>query len=68
MHNEALAVDPRCVATLFGLYPFLLKLYPDGGCRGAGFQNALQTILKRVSVEIVKRSDHTQRFMVLPER
>jgi transposase len=29
---------------------------------------ALQTILKRVSVEIVKRSDQAQRFILLPKR
>src|SRR5262245_22858797 len=51
------------MATLFSLYPFLLKLYAD-----AGFQNALRTILKRVNVEIVKRSDQAQRFVVLPKR
>ena len=56
------------MATLFGLYPFLLKLYADGGYQGAGFQNALRTILKRVNVEIVKRSDQAQRFVVLPKR
>jgi hypothetical protein len=39
------------MATLFRLYPFLLKLC---GYQGAGFQNALRTILKRVNVEIVK--------------
>ena len=32
------------MAALFGLYPFLLKLYADG----AGFQGALRTSLKRV--------------------
>jgi transposase len=56
------------MATLFSLYPFLLKLYGDGGYQGAGFQNALRTILKRVNVEIVKRSDQAQRFVVLPKR
>src|SRR5262249_1439895 len=56
------------MATLFSLYPFLLKLYADGGHQGAGFQNALRTILKRVNVEIVKRSDQAQRFVVLPKR
>jgi transposase len=56
------------MATLFGLYPFLLKLYADGGYQGAGFQDALGTILKRVNVEIVKRSDQAQRFVVLPKR
>lgn len=56
------------MATLFSLYPFLLNLYADGGYQGAGFQNALRTILKRVNVEIVKRSDQAQRFVVLPKR
>jgi transposase len=56
------------MATLFGLYPFLLKLYADGGYQGAGFQDALRTVLKRVNVEIVKRSDQAQRFVVLPKR
>jgi transposase len=56
------------MATLFGLHPFLLKLYADGGYQGAQFQNALGAILKRVNVEIVKRSDQAQRFVVLPKR
>ena len=56
------------MATLFGLYPFLLKLYADGGYQGAKFQNALQTILSRVNIEIVKRSDQARRFVVLPKR
>ena len=56
------------MATLFGLHPFLLKLYADGGYQGAGFQSALQTILSRVNVEIVKRSDQAHRFVVLPKR
>jgi transposase len=56
------------MATLFGLYPFLLSLYADGGYQGAGFQGALRTILKRVNVEIVKRSDQARRFVVLPKR
>ena len=56
------------MATLFGLYPFLLKLYADGGYQGARFQDALGAILKRVNVEIVKRSDQAQRFVVLPKR
>ena len=36
------------MATLFGLHPFLLKLYADGGYQGAQFQDALGAILKRV--------------------
>jgi transposase len=56
------------MATLFGLYPFLLKLYADGGYQGAQFQAAFAATLKRVNVEIVKRSDQAQRFVVLPKR
>ncbi len=56
------------MATLFGLYPFLLKLYAEGGYQGAAFQGALRNILKRANVEIVKRSDQAGRFVVLPKR
>jgi transposase len=56
------------MATLFGLYPFLLKLYADGGYQGAGFQDALRAVLKGVNIETVKRSDQAERFVVLPKR
>jgi hypothetical protein len=44
------------MATLFGLYPFLLKLYADGGYQGPQFQGGLRRIMRQVDVEIVKRS------------
>ncbi len=56
------------MATLFGLYPFLLKLYADGGYRGPEFQNALRKIMAQVNIEIVKRSDQAKAFVVLPKR
>ncbi len=56
------------MATLFGAFPFLLKLYADGGYQGEGFQNALRSVLERVNVEIVKRSDQVHHFVVLPKR
>jgi len=56
------------MATLFGLYPFLLKLYADSGYRGEAFQEGLRRVLKRVNLEIVKRSDQAYRFVVLPKR
>jgi transposase len=56
------------MATLFGLYPFLLNLYADGGYRGRKFRAAAKRILKRVNVEIVKRSDRAKGFIVLPKR
>jgi transposase len=56
------------MATLFGLYPFLLKLFADGGYQGPVFQKAMTTIMAQVNVEIVKRSDQVKGFVVLPKR
>ena len=56
------------MATLFGLFPFLRKLYADGGYQGPVFQKALDRVLRRIDVEIVKRSDRAQGFLVLPKR
>ena len=56
------------MATLFGLYPFLLRLYADGGYQGPQFQGALLGVMRDVDVEIVKRSDATKGFAVLPKR
>ena len=56
------------MATLFGLYPFLLKLYADGGYQGPQFKAALQRVLRKVNLEIVKRFDTAKTFTVLPKR
>src|SRR5690349_9449400 len=56
------------LATLFGMYPFLKKLFADGGYQGPDFQKALAKILPQLETEIVKRSDRTQGFVVLPRR
>jgi transposase len=56
------------MATLFGLYPFLLKLYADGGYQGPAFQTGLRRVCREIQVEIVKRSDQTAGFTVLPKR
>ena len=56
------------MATLFGLYPFLLRLYADGGYQGPLFRRAMAKIMAQVNVEIVKRSDHAKGFIVLPKR
>ena len=56
------------MATMFGLYPLLMKLYADGGYQGPLFRRAVAKILARVNVEIVKRSDHAKGFVVLPKR
>ena len=56
------------MATLFGLYPFLLRLYADGGYQGPVFRNAVKAAMEGLNVEIVKRSDRAKGFVVLPKR
>ena len=56
------------MATLFGLFPFLRKLYADGGYQGPVFKKALKRVLRQVDLQIVKRSDHARGFHVLPQR
>jgi len=56
------------MATLFGAFPFLLKLYADGGYQGPQFQGAVGKVLAKVNVEIVKRRDQAKGFVVLPKR
>ncbi|WP_374900892.1 IS5 family transposase, partial [Brucella endophytica] len=56
------------MATLFGRYPFLLKLYADGGYQGPQFQKSLKKAIAQVNVEIVKRSDQAKGFVLLPRR
>jgi transposase len=56
------------MASLFGLYPCLLRLYADGGYQGPQFQAGLRRVLRQIEVEIVKRSDRAKGFTVLPRR
>jgi transposase len=56
------------LATLFGLYPFLRKLFADSAYQGPVFEGALANILPRLDIEIVKRSDQAKGFVVLPRR
>ena len=56
------------MATLFALYPFLLKLYADGGDQGPAFQAGVRRVCRSVEVEIVKRSDTARGFVLLPKR
>jgi hypothetical protein len=44
-------------------FPFLIKLYADGGYRGPEFQSAMKRILARVNVEIVKRLGQATGFV-----
>lgn len=56
------------MASLFGLFPFLLKLFADGGYQGEKFQSGLKADMAHVHVEIVTRSDQAKGFLVLPKR
>ncbi len=56
------------IATMFGMYPFLLKLYADGGYQGPLFRTAVKKVLAQVNIEIVKRSDRAKGFVLLPRR
>ncbi len=56
------------MATLFGLFPFLRKLYADGGYQGPVFRQAMKWIPRQIDLEIVKRSDHAKGFQILPKR
>jgi transposase len=56
------------LATLFGQFPFLQKLFADSAYQGPIFGNALAKILPRVETEIVKRPDQAKGFVQLPKR
>jgi transposase len=56
------------LATLFGLFPFLAKLFADSAYEGPIFRTALASILPHLKTEIVKRSEHMKGFTVLPKR
>ena len=55
------------MSSLFGLFPFLLKLYADSGYQGPKFQQGVAEVCRLVNVEIVKRSD-AGKFVVLAKR
>jgi hypothetical protein len=45
------------MAMLFGLYPFLMKLYADAGYQGPRFQQGVALACREVNIEIVRRCD-----------
>jgi putative transposase len=56
------------LSTLFGMFPFLEKLFGDSGYQGPKFRDALASILPNIEIEIVRRSDAAKGFVVLPKR
>jgi transposase len=56
------------MAALLKEHPLLQKLYADGGYQGPKFRQALSRIMRKIKLEIVKRSDTASTFVVLPRR
>ena len=56
------------LSTLFGTYPFLVKLFADAGYQGTKFADAVAKHLPHLTIEIVKRSEQAKGFVVLPMR
>jgi transposase len=56
------------LSTLFGLFPFLEKLFADSAYQGPVFHTALASVLPNLETEIVKRSDVAKGFVALPKR
>ena len=56
------------LSTLFGMFPFLQKLFADGGYQGPQFANAVVKSLPALEIEIVKRSDAAVGFQIMPKR
>ena len=55
-------------ATMFGMHPFLQKLFADAAYQGPEFRANLARVSPRIETEIVKRSDRASGFEVLPRR
>ena len=56
------------LATLFGRFPFLEKLFADSAYQGPIFADGLAEILPYLKTEIIKRSDRASGFVQLPKR
>jgi transposase len=56
------------VATLFGRFPFLRKLFADSAYTGPIFHEGVAKAMQSLVIEIVKRSDRAKGFTVEPKR
>jgi transposase len=56
------------LSTLFGMFPFLKKLFADAAYGGPIFRGALIKILPQLEIEIVRRCDKAKGFNVSPKR
>ena len=56
------------LSTLFGMFPFLKKLFADSAYQGRAFQTALASVLPHLETEIIKRPRGAKGFVALPKR
>ena len=56
------------LAILFGLFPFLGKLFADSAYQGPVFHGVMAGILPHLETEIIKRSNRVKGFVVQPRR
>jgi len=56
------------MSSLFGIYPFLQRLFADGGYGGKTFRLGVHKVCPNLRISIVKRSKQAQGFEVLPKR
>jgi transposase len=56
------------LATMFGQFPFLKRIFADSAYAGPVFRGGLTSILPGLVTEIVRRSDQAKGFVVLPKR
>jgi transposase len=56
------------MATLFGTFPLLEKLFADAAYQGPQFSTALAKLRPHLDVEIVKRPEAAIGFKILPKR
>jgi len=54
--------------TLFGRYPFLQRLFADGGYQGPVFDKGQKKAMPGLVTKIIKRSDTAKGFEILPRR
>jgi len=64
LHQSRLMV----LSTLFGLFPFLKRLFADSAYAGPIFHDGLAFAMPDLVTEIVRRSDRAKGFVALPER
>ena len=56
------------LSTLFGLFPFLNRLFADSAYAGPVFHDGLALAMPDLVTEIVRRCDRARGFVALPKR